>query len=180
MKDTFSFLWETAKVVLIALIIVLPIRMFVFQPFLVKGDSMKPNFHNGDYLIIDELSYRFREPKRGEVIVFKFPGDLSQRYIKRIIGLPGETVDFQNNTLTISKGEEMISIHESYIPNSFETRGISRLTLQNEEYFMLGDNRMYSLDSRAWGILPKKDIIGKVFVRVFPPNAFAVVKEPAY
>ena len=87
MKKVLSFFWEIAKIGLLALIIVLPLRLFVFQPFLVKGESMEPNFHDGDYLIVDEISYRLRGPERGEVVVFKFPQDPSQRYIKRIIGL---------------------------------------------------------------------------------------------
>src|SRR3989338_11028918 len=106
MKSTLSFLWEIAKIAVIALVLVVGMRLFVFQPFLVRGASMEPNFHNWDYLIVDEISYRFRDPGRGEVVVFKFPNDPSQRYIKRIVGLPGETVQVQEGQVTIFRGEE--------------------------------------------------------------------------
>lgn len=181
MKGVFSFLLDTAKVIVLALLIVLPIRLYIFQPFLVKGDSMKPNFHNGDYLIINELSYNIHQsPQRGEVIVFKFPGDTSQRYIKRIIGLPGETVNIMNDTVTISQGAKIMVLKEPYIPQSLPTLGIVQRTLQGNEYFVLGDNRPYSSDSRMWGVVPKSDIIGKVFARVFPLNALTIIQKPAY
>ena len=103
MKKLLSFIWEIIKIVIIALAIVVPIRYFLFQPFFVKGESMEPNFQNGDYLIVDELSYRLREPERGEVIVFKYPRNISQRYIKRIIGLPGEAVEIKDGKDGLSK-----------------------------------------------------------------------------
>src|SRR3989338_1518838 len=112
MKSIVSFGFEVAKVVLIALVIVLPLRAFVFQPFLVKGDSMETNYHSGDYLIVDEISYRFSAPKRGDVIVLKYPLDLSQRFIKRIIGLPGETIEIKNGEIIISKGGESLTLNE--------------------------------------------------------------------
>src|SRR4030042_6171778 len=105
MRNLLSFIWEVSKIIIIALVIVLPIRYLLFQPFFVKGQSMEPNFEDGDYLIIDELSYRFREPARGEVIVFKYPDEPSQRYIKRIIGLPGETVEIQSGKVAIYNEE---------------------------------------------------------------------------
>ncbi len=180
MKNVFAFLWDTAKVVGIALLVVIPIRMYLFQPFLVRGDSMKPNFHNGDYLIIDELSYRFQDPQRGDVIVFKFPEDTRQRYIKRIIGLPGEIVSINNDTITISKDQKTFQLKESYIPTSLPTLGNETITLGNNEYFVLGDNRPFSSDSRVWGTVPAQDIIGKVALRVFPLNAFAAIAAPSY
>src|SRR3989344_1293745 len=86
------FFWEIFKVVVISLVIIIPIRYFLIKPFYVKGASMEPNFHDYEYLIIDEISYRFNQPARGEVVVFKYPFDQSQFFIKRIIGMPGETV----------------------------------------------------------------------------------------
>src|SRR3989344_8195084 len=106
MRNLLSFIWEVSKIIIIALVIVLPIRYLLFQPFFVKGQSMEPNFEDGDYLIIDELSYKLRDPARGEVIVFKYPNDPSQRYIKRIIGLPGETIEIQNGRVAIYNEEE--------------------------------------------------------------------------
>lgn len=172
MSKTFSLFWEIAKIVLIAFILVAGFRLFVFQPFLVRGASMEPTFHNWDYLIVDELSYRFREPARGEVVVFKYPNDPSQRYIKRIVGLPGERVSVQGGEVTIFRGTEQISIDEQGYVDS-ETPGSVEMTLQENEYFVMGDNRRYSSDSRAWGALSENLIIGRVFVRVFPLSVFA-------
>ena len=184
MRAIVNTFWEIVKIILIALVIVVPLRVFVFQPFLVRGASMEPNFHNGDYLIVDELSYRFRDPERGEVIVFKFPQDPSQRYIKRIIGLPGETVQTQNGSIIISdseNGEDIFMLNETeYLFSLSHNTQFSPFILEEDEYFVLGDNRRFSSDSRRWGVLPEKNIVGRVFVRLLPPNAFAKVEAPAY
>ncbi|MBU1130118.1 signal peptidase I [Patescibacteria group bacterium] len=180
MKGFFSFAWELFKIALIALVIVLPIRYFLFQPFIVKGESMAPNFESGDYLIVDEISYRFAEPQRGEVIVFNYPKDTSQRFIKRIIGLPGEMVNIANGeVILISNGEKTV-LQEYYLPENLRTQGIVNITLENGEYFVLGDNREYSFDSRAWGVVSKKDIIGKAFLRLFPITALSTFSQPNY
>jgi len=172
MAKTFSFFWEIGKIALIAFVLVVGFRLFVFQPFLVRGASMEPSFHNWDYLIVDEISYRFRSPERGEVVVFKFPNDISQRYIKRIIGLPGETIKVQDGQVTISREKEKVSLDlKSYF--SLDTPGSVQTTLGENEYFVMGDNRHYSSDSRSWGTLPGDLIIGRVFFRVFPLSAFA-------
>ena len=171
MRSFFLFLWETGKVIILALAIVVPIRMFVFQPFLVRGESMEPNFHQGDYLVIDELSFRFRDPTRGEVIVLKFPGNISQRYIKRIIGLPGETVEVNNGKVAVLKdGKEVILNESGYLPPNLQTPGSTDVTLKENEYFIMGDNRSFSSDSRQWGVLSKNLIVGRVLVRLFPLN----------
>lgn len=181
MKGILSFVWETGKVIIFALLIVVPIRMFVFQPFLVRGESMEPNFHQGDYLVIDELSFRFRDPGRGEVIVLKFPGDTSQRYIKRIIGLPGEIVKVQDGKVAVLKGGKEIILNESdYLSPDLQTPGNTEVTLKENEYFMMGDNRAFSSDSRQWGVLEGNLIVGRVLVRLFPPNALAKIQEPSY
>lgn len=172
MKKAFSFLWEIGKIALVALLLVAGFRLFVFQPFLVRGASMEPSFHNWDYLLVDEISYRFRSPERGEVIVFKFPNDPSQRYIKRIIGLPGETVQVQDGQVAIFRGGERVPLDEKSYTSS-DTPGSIQITLPENEYFVMGDNRNYSSDSRNWGTLPGDLIIGRVFVRVFPLSAFA-------
>lgn len=172
--------WEIAKIVVVALVIVLPIRLFVFQPFLVRGDSMIPNFHNGDYLIVDEISYRLQDPQRGEVVVFRFPENPSERYIKRVIGLPGETVEIKSGEIAISMAGKTIALDESYLPDSTRTNGSLRITLGEGEYFVLGDNRPFSSDSRMWGTLPEKNIIGRVWVRVLPLDALAKISRPLY
>lgn len=181
MKSFLLFFWEIAKIVIIALIIVIPIRYFFFQPFFVVGQSMQPNFENGDYLIIDEISYRFREPERGEVLVFKYPENPSQRYIKRIIGLPEETIEIKDGKITIYNDEKQWTLNESdYLPSFLKTSGYTKISLSQNEYFVLGDNRTLSSDSRRWGPLPKKDIIGRVFLRAWPIAALAKIEAPSY
>ena len=181
MKKTFAFLWEISKIVILALLIVIPIRYFLFQPFLVKGQSMEPNFESGDYLIINEVSYQFKDPQRGEVIVFKYPGNPSQRYIKRIIGLPEEIVEIKDGKITISKNRQSLILDESkYLPQFFETSGNLRIALKKNEYFVLGDNRTVSSDSRRWGSLPRENIIGRVFLRAWPVATLAKIETPAY
>jgi len=181
MKNFFLFILEISKIVALALLVVLPIRYFVFQPFYVKGESMEPNFSNGDYLIIDEMSYRLREPARGQVIVFRYPNDPSQRYIKRIIGLPGETVEISDGQIIIynEAGEKSI-LEESYLPDTILTNWSKKMALGLEEYFVLGDNRMASADSRRWGSLPRENIIGRALLRAWPPTALAKIEAPAY
>jgi len=181
MKGFLQFGFEVAKVVIIALVIVVPLRVFVFQPFLVRGDSMKPNYHNGDYLIVDQLSYRFKSPERGEVIVLQFPLNPSQRFIKRIVGLPGESIEIKDGKVVIyedqEQGGEAFALDESeYLPFLKDTSGSLRLNLQEGEYFVLGDNRGFSSDSRKWGVLPQEDIVGRTLFRVFSLEAFAKEK----
>ncbi|MDD5639440.1 MAG: signal peptidase I [Candidatus Pacebacteria bacterium] len=167
-KNLISEIIDLGKIVIIALIIVIPIRFFVFQPFMVSGASMEPNYHSTDYLIIDELSYRFSAPQRGDVIVFKYPKNPNLKYIKRIIGYPGETIEIRNTEVIITTTDNTtVVLNENYLPEdtiSSWVRGANYgpITLKNNEYFVLGDNRNYSADSRSWGVLPKDNIIGKV------------------
>lgn len=170
MKSKFGGFWEIAKILIIAFLIVVPIRAFLFQPFLVRGASMEPTLSSGSYLIINEISYRFSEPERGDIIVFRFPNDPSQRFIKRVIGLPGESVEIEDGKVVVySKGEEhqdAFVLQEPYL--SGDTPGNSRLELLEGEYYVMGDNRSFSSDSRSWGSVPRDNIIGKVFWKVFP------------
>jgi signal peptidase I len=180
-KKYLSFSIEIIKIALIALAIVVPIRYFLFQPFIVKGESMSPNFESGDYLIVDEISYRFAEPQRGEVVVFKYPKDKTQRFIKRVIGLPGETVIVKNGEVSVTKvGGENIILDENYLPNDLKTYGDTDITLKADEYFVLGDNRTYSYDSRSWGVVPKGNIIGKAFLRLYPVAELSTFSTPVY
>ena len=175
--------WEFVQVIIIAAIIVLPIRYFIFQPFIVKGDSMVPNFHSGDYLIVDEISYRFSGPSRGDVIVFHYPLDESQRFIKRVIGLPGETVEVKEGKITVipKDGENVFTLNEKlYLPDLLSTGGDVKITLKEDEFFVLGDNRQFSYDSRIWGVMPKKDLIGKAAFRLLPINQFSYISTPLY
>lgn len=181
-KEAFSFIGETVKIVLLALVIIVPVRMFLFQPFFVRGASMEPTFHNGDYLIIDELSYRFRAPRRGEVVVFRFPSDPSQFYIKRILGLPGETVRISGGKISVGLGANTLQgLEEAYLSAAHQNGGdFSPLTLGPDEYFMLGDNRGASSDSRRWGALDKDLIVGRAIISVWPLQDFAVLAAPSY
>lgn len=180
MKKVLLSIWETLKIIIIALAIVIPIRYFLFQPFLVRGQSMEPNFKDGDYLLVDEISYRFRGPQRGEVIVFRYPKDLSQRFIKRIIGLPGETVEVKNGKITIYNEKGSVVLNENNYLSAATTSGDLKFSLGEYEYFVLGDNRDFSYDSRRFGVLPKEDITGRVFLRAWPFNALSEIKAPNY
>jgi signal peptidase I len=141
---------------------------------------MEPNFKDGDYLLVDEISYRFRSPQRGDVIVFRYPKDLSQRFIKRIIGLPGETVEVKNGKITIYNEKGSVVLNENNYLSATATSGDLKFSLGEYEYFVLGDNRDFSYDSRRFGVLPKEDITGRVFLRAWPFNALSEIKAPAY
>jgi len=181
MKNNFlSFIWEVLKIVIIAAVIVIPVRYFLFQPFFIRGQSMDPNFENGDYLIIDEITYRFRAPERGEVIVFKYPEDPSSRFIKRVIALPGETIEIKNGDVTIYNKIGTYLLNEDYLPSDLSTTGNLMVTLGEDEYFVMGDNRPYSYDSRKFGLLSKKYIIGKVIIRAWPLSSLSVFDSPLY
>ncbi len=178
-----QFLWDLVKILLVALIIIVPFRMFIAEPFVVSGSSMVPNYHNKDYLIIDRISYRSNPPKRGDVIVLKYPKDTTQFFIKRIIGLPGEKISFDNGAVIITNAEHPNGwrLTEDYLPAGTETGGrTDPVTLGSGQYFVLGDNRTASSDSRVWGILPEDDIVGRVWLRVFPLGSFGFLKTPSY
>lgn len=178
-----SFIFDFLKVFVIALAIIIPIRWFLFQPFVVTGDSMRPNFENGNYLIIDELTYHLRPPERGEVVVMRFPHDPSQYFIKRIIGLPGERIVIADGRVTIFNNTypKGLVLTEEYLPNSSLTYGNVDQKLGEDEYFVLGDNRLSSSDSRMWGQLSSKYILGRVYLRLFPLSEFDFfVSAPQY
>ncbi|HEV8601543.1 MAG TPA: signal peptidase I [Patescibacteria group bacterium] len=186
--SSLIFVWDFLKVIIIALAVILPVRYFLFQPFIVSGSSMEPNFSHGQYLIIDELSYRLRAPIRGEVIVLHYPKDRKQFFIKRIVGLPGETVEIDNGRVTVTNAEQKITLEEPYLQNQGLTfphnttvvGGKKTITLSSTEYFMLGDNRLASSDSRDWGPLDKKDMVGRVLFRILPLPELARFKAPSY
>jgi len=170
-----NFVWEILKIVIISLAIIVPIRYFLIQPFFVQGASMEPNFLDGDYLIVDEISYRLNEPQRGDVVIFKYPLDTSQFFIKRIIGLPGETVKIEDGRVFIlnSEGKEILN-ESDYLKDSYTAGGMD-VVLKENEYFVLGDNRGSSSDSRKWGILPGDLIIGRAWIRAWPFNRLDVL-----
>lgn len=157
---------ELLPFVVITLLIVLPIRIFIAQPFVVNGASMVPTFDDGDYLIVDELTYRLREPKRGEVLVFRYPKDPSKFFIKRIVGLPGETIEVESNTFIVEKSGTKVVLDDMYLrPNTVD---YLHTTLESDEYFVMGDNRNASSDSRIWGPVNKSELIGRPIIRLLP------------
>ncbi len=166
-------LMEIFQFALIAIIIVVPIRLFIAQPFIVSGASMEETFQSGEYLIVDQVTYHLKKPTRGEVIVFRYPKDPSKFFIKRVIGVPGDTVIIDGATVTIKNEDnpEGFTLNEPYITDM--TRGgFMTETLGDLAYFVLGDNRNFSSDSRSWGVLQEERIIGRAYLRLFPPQQF--------
>ncbi len=182
LQELLAFVWETVKVVVISLAIIIPIRYFLVQPFFVKGASMEDTFHDGDYIMIDEISYRFRDPKRGDILVFRYPEDTTQFFIKRLIGMPGETIQVKDNTVTIFNKEFPTGtiLNELYISLQQVTLGDLRIKLDDNEYFVMGDNRLRSSDSRSWGTLNRSLVTGRVFFRAWPLSKFGRFQDPAY
>ncbi len=176
-----GFIFEIGKTIVIAIALVLVIRFFLIQPFYVKGASMEPNFHDHEYLVIDEISYRLHQPERGDVIVIRYPRDPSQFFIKRLIGLPGETIEIHRDEVVITTaGSQTIVLSEPYLAPDTPTTGEIRLTLASDEYFVLGDNRTASLDSRSFGAVKKSYVVGRTWIRVWPFDRFRIFKNINY
>lgn len=175
-----AFLFEVVQIVLISSAIIIPIRYFLIQPFYVKGASMEPNFYDQEYLIINEITYRFRDPSRGEIVVFKYPRDPSQYFIKRVVGLPGETIEVTGGNVIIYNTQHPngLVLEEAYLEES--TTGKVRVTLGENEYYVFGDNRDSSLDSRSFGPITRDDVIGRVWVRGLPFSRIGTFDLPAY
>lgn len=177
------FFWEMTKVIVISLAIVIPVRYFLIQPFFVKGASMEPNFEDGEYLIIDELSLNLDDPKRGEVVIFRYPKDPSQYYIKRIIGLPNERVSIEGGRVKIfnSSYPNGFTLDESeYLYMKNATPGELDLVLGQDEYFVLGDNRNASSDSRIFGPVLRDAIIGRAWIRAWPFDRWTRFELPSF
>lgn len=176
-----SFLWELSRIVIVAFVIMIAFRYFVAEPFIVSGSSMVPNFQNREYLVVNKISYRFNDPKRGDVVVFHYPKDTSQYFIKRIIGLPGEKVKVENGKVYVYNDQfpQGTVVTEDYLSNEDITFGKSDIvSLGSDEFYVLGDNRLASSDSRVWGVLPRHDIVGSTLLRVFPLNTFGTLNFP--
>lgn len=165
-----SPVWEFFKYAIVALIVVVPFRIFIAQPYIVSGSSMDPTFKNGDYLIVDQLSQRFEEPERGAVLIIRYPRDPSKFFIKRLIAFPGEKVEIKGGEVKIynDQNPQGIKINDSYV--SYPKVENFTTTLGKDEYFVMGDNRAGSSDSRIWGSLPRENIVGRPIVRLLPLN----------
>ncbi|MEK7094535.1 MAG: signal peptidase I [Patescibacteria group bacterium] len=175
------YVFEVLKVVITAGLIIVLVRYYLIQPFYVRGASMEPTFENREYLLIDEITYRFREPKRGEVVVFRHPQNTVEFFIKRIIGLPGETVTIENGKVTVANDgrPDGVVLEESYIGQVF-TEGHEQILLNKDEYFVLGDNRSASMDSRIIGPVKREYFVGRVLVRGLPLSKFSIFESPLY
>ncbi|MFA6383283.1 MAG: signal peptidase I [Parcubacteria group bacterium] len=188
-----GFILEIIKVFVLAFVIIFPIRVFLFQPFFVQGASMEPNFENNQYLIVNEFGYKktvadingttlftvnpFKEIQRQMVVVFRYPKNPSQFFIKRVIGLPGEKIQIKDNKITIFNSEHpdgFVLDESAYLASKVITAGDLIINLKEDQYFVLGDNRGASSDSRSWGPVPEADVIGKVLLRAWPLNQLSV------
>ena len=171
-KNSKNFWRELVTLIFLSLLIIIPFRIYVAQPFIVEGSSMDPTFETGPYLIVDELTYRFKTPERGSVLIFKYPKDPTKSFIKRVIGLPNEKISISNGQITIINNEhsEGFVLDEPYVKLS--KKDTVDYIINKDEYFVLGDNRQASADSRIWGPVPKENIVGRPIVRFFPPSLF--------
>ncbi len=177
-KKTLFAIFDFLKTTIIVVFLALIIRVFIIQPFIVEGQSMLPTFNNNDYLITEKISYSLRSPNRGEIIIFHPPDNPNVNYIKRIIGLPGDKIEIKDGNIYINSTK----INESYLASDSQTNTVSQdinITLKDNEYFVLGDNRNHSRDSREIGPVPRSNIVSKIWVRLLPldnASAFAAVK----
>ena len=185
MKNFLVFVFEVVKVVVISLAIIIPVRYFLIQPFYVKGASMEPSFYDHEYLIIDEITYRFRAPERGEIVVFKYPLDPSQYFIKRVIGLPGEKVEIKDGEVHVytADANRRVKLDETYLSEGVETlnnKEGATVELGPSEYYLLGDNRNHSKDSRSFGAVQDSFIVGRVIFRGWPFSRAGTFVTPEY
>ena len=184
LKNFFVFSFELIKIVVISLVIIIPIRYFLIQPFYVKGASMEPSFYDHEYLIIDEITYRFNEPQRGDIVVFRYPRDPREYFIKRMIGLPGDEVQIKDGVVTIfnEQNPEGAVLDEYYLSDGVKTYGLTeeKIVLGDNEYYVLGDNRNSSKDSRSFGPVNESFITGKVLFRGWPFNRIQLFDSPEY
>ncbi|MBI3305891.1 signal peptidase I [Candidatus Nomurabacteria bacterium] len=167
--------WEIVRFTLFALAVVIPIRIFITEPFVVSGSSMVPSFEDSNYLIVDKISYKLSDPKREDIVIFRYPNDQTKFFIKRIIGLPKETVDIKGSVVTIINGEHKngFVLDEPYVKNT--SNNTLHLQLKSGEYFVMGDNRSGSSDSRYWGPVKRDLLVGKAFLRLLPIDEIGIM-----
>jgi len=181
-----SFL-DLVETIAISLSIFLVVYLFLMQPHQVNGQSMVPNFQNGEYVMTDKITYKMRDPIRGEILVFHAPPAANCvegtgcDFIKRVVGVPGDTIEVKENAIWVNNKK----LSEEYIPDDFlilagKATKNKKIYLEPNEYFMCGDNRPYSNDSRTWGSITKSDIVGRVFFRYWPANVIGLIKKADY
>ena len=182
LKSIGSFFLDIIETVVVALAIFVVCYLFLFQPHQVKGNSMLPNFHDGEYILTDKVSYRFGEPQRGDVVVFKAPRNEEVDYIKRIIALPGEEVKVEANAVYINNNiltESYLTSEYPTYPGTFLTEG-NNVSVPADSYFVLGDNRNHSSDSREWGFIKRDGIVGRAFFRYWPFTKLGLLPKMKY
>jgi signal peptidase I len=165
---------EFLRYAIIAMLIVVPFRIYIAQPYIVSGSSMDPTFKDGDYLIVDQLSKRFSLPERNSVLIIKYPLNTKKFFIKRLIAFPNEQVSIKDGVVTVinEQNPEGVVIDSSFV--AFEKKDNFYLELGENEFFVMGDNRAGSSDSRIWGPLPKENIVGKPILRLLPVNNISI------
>lgn len=181
-KRAIAAVFDFLQGIVVFLAILVMIYLFVMSPQEINGASMEPNFHNGEYILTNKIIYKLKGPQRGDVVIFKSPRNKDIDYIKRIISLPGETISLRGNAFYVN-GQRL---EEPYIPDNTPIFGGSYLR-ENEEvvitpgvYFVIGDNRPHSSDSREFGPVPLTDFIGKAILRYWPFDKFGVIPQPNY
>lgn len=188
LKALGNYLLDTLEVITTAFALFVVIFLFVARIHEVNGDSMLPNFHNREFVLTDQLTYKFRSPQRGEVVIFKAPPQPQKEYIKRIIALPGEKIKIQNNRIMIfnSANPDGVVLEESYLTPGTITEGKTEITantvfaVPKGQYIVMGDNRTASSDSRQWGGVPAGMIVGRAILRIWPPNKIGLVPHANY
>jgi signal peptidase I len=182
-RSRVSIFVENALYIAVAIILAAIVQTYVIRPFIVSGSSMEPNIENREYLIVDEISYRFNPPQRGDVIVLKAPPEPKKYYIKRIIGLPGETVQIHGTTISIINSEHPkgFTLDEPYLsPERNRQTLTASFVVPENNYFVMGDNRDGSYDSRSWGMLPKDNIRGRALLRLLPLQDISFLPAKAH
>lgn len=173
---------EFIKIAILAAITISAVRYFIFKPFIVHGASMVPNFYENEYLIIDEISYRFKEPERGDIVVTRNPNKTDEFFLKRVVGLPGERVIVRDGTVRIATKDNPAgtALEEAYLPSREFTPGTVDITLGSDELYVMGDNRDASFDSRMFGPLKRNLVVGKVLLRGWPFDRAQRFPAPGY
>jgi len=182
------FILDTLEIFAIAAAIFVVVHVFIVQPYTVDGKSMEPNFHHGDYLLTDKLTYRFNYPQRGDIIIFKYPKDPTDHFIKRIIALPEESLEIKNGNIYIynKQSPEGFMLKEEYLKEGVTTKGGAalpenvKIMVPKNKVVVMGDNRGNSSDSREWGFVPLKNIVGRAWVRCWPYKYFGKIDTPNY
>lgn len=162
---------EILESVVIAVVLAILIKLFLFQNFAIPSGSMEPTLYSGDYIGVNKIIYKLSEPKRGDVIVFKYPIDPKREFVKRLIGLPGETIQIRDNRVFIDNK----IIEQPFLPVGLNYPNYGPFKIPSGKYFMMGDNRPHSNDSRSWGTVPQNNIIGKAIFIYWPVKRMQVL-----